>query len=185
MYVEALEHVPPPGQTDSANQIQEEQDKIYQEQGATQDEPSEEEGANANAICEETGAHNAKTGATEECDVDDISATSSEIYERDGVTFDTKLAHITNEETHYPLLVPRPLSIDKTALAVFLNKAYVDNDKYWWRFVPSQIVNSTSTSRYMNLMLGGRAFHEVLMNQMTAKAGIKKHGEAAINPPKA
>ena len=29
-------------------------------------------------------------------------------------------------------------------------------------------------------MLGGRAFHEVLMNQMTAKAGIKKHGEAAI-----
>ena len=29
-------------------------------------------------------------------------------------------------------------------------------------------------------MLGGRAFHEVLMNQMTAKARITKQGEAAI-----
>ena len=29
-------------------------------------------------------------------------------------------------------------------------------------------------------MLGGSTFHALLMNQMTVKAGIKKHGEAAI-----
>jgi hypothetical protein len=31
----------------------------------------------------------------------------------------------------------------------------------------------------MNMMLGG-AFHQFLFNQMTARQGIKKHGEVAI-----
>ena len=38
----------------------------------------------------------------------------------------------------------------------------------------------TNKIRCMNAMLGGSTFHALLMNQMTAKTGIKKHGEAAI-----
>ena len=73
-----------------------------------------EEGADSHAISEETGTHSAKSGANEECDIDDILATSSEIYERNGVMFDMKLAHVTNEKTRYPLLLPRPLNVHKT-----------------------------------------------------------------------
>ena len=99
MYVEALEHVPPLGQLTLANRIHEEEGATPQEQDKTNKEHTEEQGAIPHAISEETGAQGAKTGATEECDINNISATSSEIYERDGVTFDTKLAHITNEKS--------------------------------------------------------------------------------------
>ena len=52
-------------------------------------------------------------------------------------------------------------------------------DVYWWQLVPDKLFNKAATSRYMNKLMGGE-FHKVLLNQMTAKAGIKKHGEVAI-----
>ena len=86
------------------------------------------------------------------------------------------------KSSRYSLKTPR--LFEKFAFAKVLNKSYEETDKYWWRLVPEYLVNMRAARKiidnYVNCTLGGKEFQAVLMNQMTAKEGIKKHGELAI-----
>ena len=122
---------------------------------------------------------------------DDISVPSSVLYTRHGADL-TEHATMSHHHQQYrefdrgwlPLPLMTPGLFAKKALSKFLIEAQRNNDRYWWRLVPKKQADSATTKRslsqYINATFGGKEFHHILMNQMTAKAGIKKHGEAAI-----
>ncbi|CAJ1946163.1 unnamed protein product, partial [Cylindrotheca closterium] len=64
-----------------------------------------------------------------------ISDLSSSVYERD----DVALAHVAKERK---LLCSVPRRIGRFALAKFLENAYRDDRKYWWRYVPEKLQNT-------------------------------------------
>ena len=73
-----------------------------------------------------------------------------------------------------------PSLVTKHALTQFLVIANQNTDKYWWKLVPRRTLYSSAQTHLMNAMMSnGGPFH-VMMTQMTARAGIKKHGELTI-----
>src|SRR6056300_1158898 len=175
-YVEDLEEIP----LDS------------EEQGAQESLTSKKTGAQgeeAGARIEEQPPPSEETGASEEEQhmfdgtLDDISATSSEIYEAQGGEPDFLNVTISKVEEYVDnkrMCLMSPSLFSKYTLRGFLSAAAIRDLKHWWSFVPNRIMEAAKSRHYVNAMIGGREFHEVLMNQMTAKAGIKKHGNVAI-----
>lgn len=46
--------------------------------------------------------------------------------------------------------------------------------------MPDHLFKFHTYQKVTNMTLRSKAFHSILLNQMTAKAGIKKHGNLAI-----
>ena len=87
------------------------------------------------------------------------------------------MAH-AKEHERFSLMVPR--MFDMFAISKFLSDAYKDDDKYWWCFVPDKLTSPTSEwARYMNLLIDNGHFN-VLLNQMTYRAGLEEFGELAV-----
>jgi len=181
-YVEDLEEIPmPPGKI-GANVIPEEgAQEAYDE--TVEDAPSEETGAHEeeHPMYEETGAHEEEP--TESDELLNISATSSEIYEARGADPDFLNVTIGQVEDFLDsdrMCLRAPKLFDDHALRRCLNDAAINYHKHWWHWTPRKHFEAAKARHYVNAMIGGQEFHKVLLNQMTARAGIKKHGDAAI-----
>ncbi|CAJ1941885.1 unnamed protein product, partial [Cylindrotheca closterium] len=154
-YVEALEESPrSPEEVGAQDSEKAGADEVEprKETGARylEDEPSEETGAQypgeevTFVPPEEQPLFHDETEGQLENDSLNISDSSSLVYEHD----DVALAHVAKERQ---LLCSVPQRIGRFALAKFLENAYRDDRKYWWRYVPEKLQNTADVHRYMHL----------------------------------